>query len=88
MSGCGNCGAAVGSSDDFCTGCGSRLGPTMSSVRDDNPGGIKCVNCGALVGAEDIFCTGGGQRMGPQREQDAVRGGRAKNEDAPCPRTV
>lgn len=49
---CTSCGAAVGETDKFCSGCGQKLATTAF-----------CPSCGGKVGADDKFCSSCGQKL-------------------------
>ena len=65
---CPFCGAKIGVSDMFCSGCGKSMdeiraaGADRQAAPDEHTGAV-CPSCGAPVLEEDIFCMNCGNKL-------------------------
>ncbi len=59
---CPSCGQAVAAGDEFCTHCGSRVGPAPRPVAVT--AARACPSCGSAVAQDDRFCPKCGQSLG------------------------
>lgn len=68
---CAVCGAPIGGSDLFCSGCGSSAEKAMpqvaafvNSMNAPATNGAKCPSCGASMAEGDAFCMNCGAKVG------------------------
>ena len=64
---CAVCGARMGGTDLFCSGCGTPADKARP-VAVAAPSGRACAKCGAPLGDGDLFCMSCGTRVEPEGE--------------------